>query len=88
MMAATSFPAVRGATLALLAALLFGVTTPLVQRAGVHVGALTTGALLYAGAALVGTVVRRPTAREAGLRRSDVPRLALMAVFVYGCDRV
>ena len=80
-MTATSFPAVRGATVALLAAILFGVTTPLVQRAGAHVGALTTGALLYAGAALAGALLRRPTAREAALRRSDVPRLALMAAF-------
>jgi drug/metabolite transporter (DMT)-like permease len=81
MMTATSFPAVRGATVALLAAVLFGVTTPLVQRAGAHVGALTTAALLYAGAALAGALLRRPTAREAALRRSDVPRLALMAAF-------
>ena len=80
-MTATSFPAVRGATAALLAAVLFGVTTPLVQRAGAHVGALTTGALLYAGAALAGALLRRPTAREAALRRSDLPRLALMAAF-------
>ena len=80
-MTATSFPAVRGATVAMLAAILFGVTTPLVQRAGAHVGALTTGALLYAGAALAGALLRRPTAREAALRRSDVPRLALMAAF-------
>jgi drug/metabolite transporter (DMT)-like permease len=77
----TSLPAMQGAALALLAAVLFGVTTPLVQRAGAHVGALTTGALLYAGAASVGALLRRPAAREAALRRSDVPRLALMAVF-------
>jgi drug/metabolite transporter (DMT)-like permease len=77
----TSLPALQGAALALLAAVLFGVTTPLVQRAGSHVGALTTGALLYAGAALVGALLRRPAAREAALRWTDVPRLALMAVF-------
>lgn len=81
MITATGLPAVRGATVALLAAVLFGVTTPLVQRAGEHVGAFTTAALLYAGAALVGALLRRPAAREAALRRSDAPRLGLMAVF-------
>jgi hypothetical protein len=44
-------PAVRGGLLALLAATLFGTSTPLVQRAGTALGAFSTAALLYAGAA-------------------------------------
>ncbi|MDP2817201.1 MAG: hypothetical protein Q8O29_02785 [Polaromonas sp.] len=47
-------PALRGGLLALLAATLFGVSTPLVQYFGVGLGALTTPALLYAGAAVAG----------------------------------
>jgi len=46
----------RGGLLAVLAATLFGISTPLVQRAGVDVGPFTTAALLYAGAALLGAV--------------------------------
>lgn len=42
-------PAFRGGVLALLAALLFGLSTPLVQRAGAGCGPWTTAALLYAG---------------------------------------
>jgi len=67
--------------LALTAAVLFGVSTPLVQRAGRGVGPFATSALLYAGAALIGALLRRPVAREAGLRRRDLPRLAWMAFF-------
>lgn len=74
-------PALRGGALALLAATLFGVSTPLLQRAGAQVGPLTTAALLYAGAAVVGALVRRPTAREAALHRTDAPRLLAMALF-------
>ena len=75
------FPALRGAGLALLAAVLFGASTPLLQRAGAGVGPLSTAALLYAGAALVGALLRQRVAREAALRRADLPRLAAMAVF-------
>ena len=46
-------PALRGALLALVAAVLFGVSTPLVQMAGRGLGPFTTAALLYAGAAAV-----------------------------------
>ena len=45
-----TLPAVRGGLLALLAATLFGISTPLVQRAGAGLGPFTTAALLYAGA--------------------------------------
>ncbi len=75
------WPALRGALFALLAATLFGVSTPLLQRAGEGVGALTTAALLYAGAAAVGVLSRRPAHREARMVRADLPRLLAMAVF-------
>ena len=80
-MNAGHLPALRGGLLALLAATLFGVSTPLVQRAGVGLGAFTTAALLYAGAAFAGALLRRPVEREAALRRADLRRLALMALF-------
>ncbi len=63
------------------AAGLFGISTPLVQRAGNGLGAFGTAALLYAGAALVGALLRRPVNREAALRRADLPRLGWMALF-------
>jgi drug/metabolite transporter (DMT)-like permease len=71
----------RGGVLALLAATLFGVSTPLVQRAGVGLGPFATAALLYAGAALVGALMRQPADQEARLRRSDFGRIGLMAIF-------
>ncbi|MFZ2828319.1 MAG: EamA/RhaT family transporter, partial [Hydrogenophaga sp.] len=46
-------PVLRGGGLALLAAALFGLSTPLVQRFGQGLGAFSTAALLYAGAAVV-----------------------------------
>jgi drug/metabolite transporter (DMT)-like permease len=74
-------PALRGGLLALLAAALFGVSTPLVQRFGVGLGAFSTAALLYAGAAAVGLLSRQPIEREARLCRGDLPRLIAMAGF-------
>jgi drug/metabolite transporter (DMT)-like permease len=74
-------PAQRGAWLAVLAATLFGISTPFVQRAGTGVGAFTTAALLYAGAALLGALLRRAPGREAQVRRTDLPRLLAMAAF-------
>lgn len=75
------WPALRGGLLALLAAVFFGVSTPLVQRFGAGVGAFTTAALLYLGAALVGTLSRRGVEREARLARTDLPRLLAIAAF-------
>lgn len=72
-------PAQRGGLLALLAAALFGLSTPLVQGFGAGVGPFTTAALLYGGAALVAAVMRRPATREAQLRHGDLPRLVAMA---------
>ncbi|MDP3169078.1 MAG: DMT family transporter [Polaromonas sp.] len=77
---APSLPALRGGLLALLAAVLFGVSTPLIQRFGVGLGALTTASLLYAGAAVAGLLSRQRASREARLERRDFPRLLSMAV--------
>lgn len=74
-------PALRGGLLALLAAALFGISTPLVQSLGVGLGAFTTAALLYAGAAAVGMLSLRSAAHEARLQKADVPRLLAMAGF-------
>ncbi len=76
-----ALPALRGGLLALVAALLFGVSTPLVQKFGLGLGAFSTAALLYAGAAAVGLLSRQHTEREARLRRTDLPRLLAMAGF-------
>ncbi len=70
----------RGAALAVLAALLFGLSTPLIQRLGVGMGAFSTAALLYAGAAVVGALLRQSATREARLRRDDLGRLVMLAV--------
>ncbi len=74
------WPALAGGFAALAAALLFGISTPFVQRLGAGVGSFWTASLLYAGATLVGAVLRRPARREAGVRGSDAPRLALAAL--------
>jgi drug/metabolite transporter (DMT)-like permease len=75
----SNHPAFRGGLLALLAAALFGLSTPMVQSLGQGVGTFSTAALLYAGAALVAWALKQPAAKEAGLRRSDWPRLLAMA---------
>ena len=74
-------PGLRGGLLALCSAVLFGVSTPLVQRAGAGMGAWSTAALLYAGAAMIGALLRRPASREAGVRRVDVRTLLGMTLF-------
>jgi drug/metabolite transporter (DMT)-like permease len=76
-----ALPALRGGLLALLAAALFGISTPLVQQFGSGLGAFSTAALLYAGAAAVGLLSRQRVEREAQLRRGDLPRLCAMAAF-------
>jgi drug/metabolite transporter (DMT)-like permease len=73
-------PVLLGGGLALLAAVLFGVSTPLLQRLGVGVGSLTTAALLYAGAAVTGVLLRQPVEREARVRRGDLGPLLAMAL--------
>lgn len=77
----SSLPALHGAGLALLAAVLFGISTPLVQHFGRGLGGFTTAALLYAGAALAGFSMRRRADHEARVRPADAARLAAMALF-------
>lgn len=72
-------PAVRGGLLALTAAVLFGISTPLLQRFGSGVGAFATATLLYMGAAAAGAVLRRRAEHEARLSPADFPRLLAMA---------
>lgn len=79
--ASSDRPAFKGGLLALLAAALFGVSTPLVQKLGHGLGPFTTAALLYAGAALVGWLLRRPAEHEARALRTDLPRLLAVAFF-------
>lgn len=79
--APTHWPSLRGGLLALLAAALFGVSMPLVQHFGAGLGAFTTAALLYAGAAAVGALSRQRVDQEARLVRGDMPRLLSMAAF-------
>lgn len=75
----SQWPALGGAVLALLAAVLFGISTPLVQRFGAGLHPFWTAALLYAGAAMTGALTLRPAAQEARLQRHDAPRLIAMA---------
>ncbi|HEY9063391.1 MAG TPA: DMT family transporter, partial [Burkholderiaceae bacterium] len=84
----STLPALRGGFIALLAAVLFGISTPLVQRHGAGLGSFSTAALLYAGAALVGALLRQSVEREARVQRRDAPRLALMALFGAGIGPV
>lgn len=74
-------PALQGGLLALLAAALFGVSTPLVQKLGLGLGPFTTAALLYAGAACIGALLRQPVEKEARVLHSDLPRLLAVALF-------
>lgn len=74
-------PVVKGGMLALLAAALFGLSTPFVQKWGQGVGPFTTAALLYAGAAVVAAFMRKPKEQEAQLQRNDWGRLLAMAIF-------
>lgn len=74
-------PMVKGGLLALLAAALFGLSTPFVQQWGQGVGPFTTAALLYGGAALVAAFLRKSQEWEAQLQRTDAKRLLAMAFF-------
>lgn len=76
-----SNPLAAGGLLALLAAVAFGVTTPLIQRVGHGLGTFTTAALLYAGAAVVSLgPASRKQQREAPVRRAHLPRLVAIAL--------
>ncbi|HEX4406038.1 MAG TPA: DMT family transporter [Polyangia bacterium] len=76
----------RGVTLAVLAALLFGATTPFIKWASRDVGPLVAGALLYLGAGLesaVAAIVSRR--RDGGSLRASAPRLGLIALVGASC---
>jgi drug/metabolite transporter (DMT)-like permease len=75
----TDNPITRGSALGILAAVLFGMTTPLVKRFGVDVGAFATATLLYAGAAGAAGVAR--TRGERRIALAQAPRLAVVALF-------
>ncbi|MBX7195210.1 MAG: DMT family transporter [Sandaracinaceae bacterium] len=73
-------PLVSGALLALLAALAFGVTTPIVAWAGRGIGPLTTAALLYAGAAVSALALARLERAGPTLGRPQRARLVVIAI--------
>jgi drug/metabolite transporter (DMT)-like permease len=73
-------PIAEGAGFAVAAAVLFGLTTPLVRHFGAGVGAFATAALLYGGAAL-GSGLPRRRADEPALGREQIGRLTLVALF-------
>lgn len=72
-------PALRGSLLAVLSAVLFGLSTPLQQRVGAQTGPFWTAACLYAGAAFLALLTRGHPGQEARLHRTDVPWLLGMA---------
>ena len=70
-----------GTMLALVSALLFGVSTPAIQRLERGLGPFTTAALLYAGvAAFAAPAAAARAGTEAPLRRRHVPRLLAVAL--------
>jgi drug/metabolite transporter (DMT)-like permease len=73
-------PIRKGSALALLAALTFGVTAPLVQRFGRGSGPVPTAALLYLGAALATLGPSRAGKNEAPVGRAHLPRLLSVAI--------
>jgi drug/metabolite transporter (DMT)-like permease len=72
-------PIAQGSWTAIAAAVLFGLTTPLVKHFGEHAGPFATATLLYLGAAL-GAVGKRQ-AGERALGIAEAPRLLLVATF-------
>ncbi|HWU91435.1 MAG TPA: EamA family transporter [Kofleriaceae bacterium] len=74
-------PIGRGVLLAALAAVAFGITTPVVAWAGRGVGSFATAALLYLGAALAAVLLRAIEHRsDTPLRRSDLARVLAVAI--------
>ena len=73
-------PIARGSGVAVVAAVLFGATTPLVKHFGHGVGAFATAALLYAGSTL-GAGSPRSREAEAPVRRGHAARIAIVAMF-------
>src|SRR3954464_5174633 len=73
-------PVLRGGALALLSALSFGLTTPVIQCLSRGASVLPVAALLYAGAALASLNFGRKMRPEAPVRRQHVPRLVSVAL--------
>jgi drug/metabolite transporter (DMT)-like permease len=74
-------PIRAGAILAVVSAVMFGVTTPLVQKFGAHAGPFPTAMLLYVGAAAVSIPsIGGGASHEAPLRAKHLPRLVIVAV--------
>jgi drug/metabolite transporter (DMT)-like permease len=73
-------PIVAGAAYALIAALAFGATTPLIAHAGAGAGPWAVAALLYAGAALAAVPGVRSPDRERRIERRDIARILAAAV--------
>jgi len=76
-------PIATGSALAVAAAVLFGVTAPIVKHFGRDVGPFATAALLYAGAT-VGAGLPRRRESEAAVGRAHAVRIALVALFGAG----
>lgn len=74
----------RGLALAGAAAVLFGMTAPLLKQASDGVGAFVAGGLVYLGAALAaaGLALARPSRGRARIPRQARSRLALVAILV------
>lgn len=73
-------PIAAGAGLALLSALSFGLTMPVIERAGRGIGAFSTAALLYSGACLSAFVLGRLSpSLGAPFRWAHLRRLAVIA---------
>lgn len=79
-MKASPNPLRAGVWLAVLAALSFGVTAPLVKIAGAGAGPFATAALLYLGAATVSLVGSRAKGIEPPPSARHAPRLLLVAL--------
>ncbi|MEO8844647.1 MAG: DMT family transporter [Kofleriaceae bacterium] len=70
-------PFIVGIMTAIVAAVMFGVSAPVIAWTSRTTGVLATACLLYAGAALIGIAAR--TRRPFTLTRADAPRLAAIA---------
>ena len=74
-------PIATGVFLAVVAAVAFGVTTPVVAWAGRDLGSFSTAALLYAGAAAAALLARFAAAKtDAPLRPTDRARVVAVAL--------
>ena len=84
-LAPASNPLLGGGVPAVLAAVAFGITVPLIQRFGRGVGPVPSATLLYAGVVLVSFDVSGKTGRrEASVRAKHVPRLLAIALLAGG----